>query len=165
MTTRYTIVIVAALAVSLLAAAWYWHTRLTRDLAAIIEPTANRTEALAHANLWATTNGGSIVPILGTGSMAPLIPAAAPGRDPYTTEVAYAVTNPTANFATVTTGTPAIYKPTWAKGPVIHSATQRSGDGWIMTGLNNARYEKWEPMTAAIFIGLPARVFTWPQTL
>lgn len=157
--------ILAALIVALLIGfAWAWQTRLTRGLAAVVEPCATRAEASARAAAWAREYGGSIVPILGTGSMAPLIPAAAPGRDPRATEVAYAVTQLGAMFADVRSGRPCIYQPEWAKGGfVIHSATERTGNGWIMTGLANAQYEKWEPMTAAIFIGLPARVFTWPQ--
>ena len=117
---------------------------------------ASRGDAFAQARLGAT-------PILGTGSMSPYIPAALPGSDPLTTVVAYAVTDPAANYEGIETGSLVIYAPGWTKRRVMHQAALHDKGGWIMSGLNNARSENWERVTASNYIGTVARVYVWPQ--
>jgi hypothetical protein len=155
--------ILAALCVVLFLA-WRWQGRLERGLAEIVVPCASRGEALDRAGAYAREHGGALAPILGTGSMAPLIPAARAGLDPLSTQVAVGVTVPGATFESVVACQPCIYQPAWARGAfVLHLTSDRHGAGWIMTGLHNERYESWEPMTAAIYRGTVARIFTWPQ--
>lgn len=117
---------------------------------------ANQGEAFALAGVGAT-------PVLGTGSMAPWIPAALPGLDPRQTVVAYAVIDSAATFDGITTGALVVYFATWAGGRVIHQAAARDGGGWIMSGLHNERSETWERVTAANYIGTVARVYVWAQ--
>lgn len=117
---------------------------------------ANQGEAFALAGVSAT-------PVLGTGSMAPWIPAALPGLDPRQTVVAYAVIDSAATYDGITTGALVVYFATWAGGRVLHQAAARDGGGWIMSGLHNERSETWERVTAANYIGTVARVYVWAQ--
>ena len=117
---------------------------------------ANQGEAFALAGVGAT-------PVLGTGSMAPWIPAALPGLDPRKTVVAYAVIDGAATFDGITTGALVVYFATWAGGRVLHQAAARDGGGWIMSGLHNDRSETWERVTAANYVGTVARVYVWVQ--
>lgn len=117
---------------------------------------ANQGEALAQAGAGAT-------PVLGTGSMSPWIPEALPGRDPFSTVVAYAVLDSSANFKGITTGALVVYTPIWANRCVMHQAALRDSGGWIMSGLHNERSETWERVTAANYVGTVSRVYTWPQ--
>ena len=117
---------------------------------------ANQGEAFALAGVGAT-------PVLGTGSMAPWIPAALPGLDPRKTVVAYAVIDTAATYDGITTGALVVYFATWAGGRVLHQAAARDGGGWIMSGLHNERSETWERVTAANYIGTVARVYVWAQ--
>jgi hypothetical protein len=117
----------------------------------------SQADALAQAGAGAT-------PILGTGSMAPWIPAALPGLDPRKTVVAYAAMDGAATFAGVTVGALVVYVPAWASGGhVMHQAAARDSGGWIMSGLHNERSETWERVTAANYVGTVARVYVWAQ--
>ena len=107
--------------------------------------------------------GVSATPVLGTGSMAPWIPAALPGLDPPKTVVAYAVIDTAATYDGITTGALVVYFATWAGGRVLHQAAARDGGGWIMSGLHNERSETWERVTATNYIGTVARVYVWAQ--
>lgn len=117
---------------------------------------ASQGEAFALAGVSAT-------PVLGTGSMAPWIPAALPGLDPRKTVVAYAVIDSAATFDGITTGALVVYFATWAGGRVLHQAAARDSGGWIMSGLHNDRSETWERVTAANYVGTVARVYVWAQ--
>ena len=133
--------------------------RKQADLARGLPPRivcASQGEAFALAGVGAT-------PVLGTGSMAPWIPAALPGLDPRKTVVAYAVIDTAATYDGITTGALVVYFATWAGGRVIHQAAARDGGGWIMSGVHNERSETWERVTAANYIGTVARVYVWAQ--
>ena len=117
---------------------------------------ASQGEAFALAGVGAT-------PVLGTGSMAPWIPAALPGLDPRKTVVAYAVIDSAATYDGITTGALVVYFATWAGGRVLHQAAARDGGGWIMSGLHNERSETWERLTPANYKGTVARAYVWPQ--
>jgi len=106
--------------------------------------------------------GLGAIAVLGTGSMAPYIPAALPGRDPLSTVVAYAVLDGTATFDGITKGALIVYAPAWAKGRVMHQAALLDSGGWIMSGLHNERSETWERLTPATYVGTVARVYVWP---
>jgi hypothetical protein len=105
---------------------------------------------------------GSVL-VLGTGSLAPYIPAAGPGKDPDTTPVAFAALRAGATFAEIKPGDLCLYMPTWTPGYVMHQAAQKDGDGWIMSGLHNERSESWARVTAENFKGIVDRVYVWPQ--
>ena len=107
--------------------------------------------------------GAGAMMVLGTGSLAPYIPAAAPGKDPMKTAVAFAVLDAAAKFADVKPGTLCMYVPAWANGNVMHQAAQKDGDGWIMSGLHNERSEASWRVTEQNFKGIIARVYVWPQ--
>ena len=133
--------------------------RKQTDLARGLPPRivcASQGEAFAQAGVGAT-------PVLGTGSMAPWIPAALPGLDPRKTVVAYAVIDTAATYDGITTGALVVYFATWAGGRVLHQAAARDGGGWIMSGLHNERSETWERVTAKNYIGTVARVYVWAQ--
>ncbi len=147
------VALLALLAVVILAA------RNQRVLEAGLPP---RIECASEAEARERAGAGA-VRILGTGSMAPYIPAAPAGRDPHATTVAFAVMEPGATFADIATGKLCTYRPEWdAKAHVIHGAAARDGLGWIMSGLHNARSESWARVTAANFTGIVARVYVWP---
>ena len=133
--------------------------RKQADLARGLPPRivcTSQGEAFSLAGVGAT-------PVLGTGSMAPWIPAALPGLDPRKTVVAYAVIDGAATFDGITTGALVVYFATWAGGRVLHQAAARDGGGWIMSGLHNERSETWERVTAANYVGTVARVYVWAQ--
>ena len=117
---------------------------------------ASQGEAFSLAGVGAT-------PVLGTGSMAPWIPAALPGLDPRKTVVAYAVIDSAATFDGITTGALVVYFATWAGGRVLHQVAARDSGGWIMSGLHNERSETWERVTAANYVGTVSRVYVWAQ--
>lgn len=108
-----------------------------------------------------TRAGAGAYAVLGTGSMAPFIPASLHGQDPRQTLVAYAVTEP-ASYADIQAGDLCIYSPEFHNGLVIHQAAQRDSLGWIMSGLGNARSEAAWRVTSANFKGIVARVYVWP---
>lgn len=141
-------------------------------LAAILAVSKYQQRALVNAlpvriacvdeNEARTLAGPGAVAVLGTGSMAPYIPAALPGRDPLQTVVAYVVIVPGATVAEVKPGALCIYVPQWAGSNVMHQAATFADGGWIMTGLHNREYENRERMTGANFVGLVARTYVWP---
>ena len=152
------VVLVLALVLGL-AALLVVSKRKQADLARGLPPRivcASQGEAFALAGVAAT-------PVLGTGSMAPWIPAALPGLDPRQTVVAYAVIDTAATYDGITTGALVVYFATWAGGRVLHQAAARDSGGWIMSGLHNERSETWERVTAANYIGTVARVYVWAQ--
>ncbi len=73
------------------ASALYWDHVIKSNLPPH-EDFDNQALAWAAAVEYKQAHGGQIIRILGTGSMAPLIPAAAPGLDPEKTIVAFVVT-------------------------------------------------------------------------
>jgi len=106
--------------------------------------------------------GPSAVVVLGTGSMAPYIPAAPAGADPLRTVSALAVLVSGARYADIKAGALCIYVPVWAGRNVMHQAAQIDAGGWIMTGLGNKTYETMERVTAANFVGIVSRTYIWP---
>lgn len=121
----------------------------------------DQADAQTQATAWIAAHGGELVPVVGTGSMAPYIPAAAPGSDPRTTIVAYAVIDSSA-YALVHTGDLCVYVAEWSHTPTIHQVVEQDPLGWIMSGLHNARSETAWRMTEANFIGRVITIFTWP---
>lgn len=115
-----------------------------------------------QATALALAGPAAAIPVLGTGSMAPYIPSALPGRDPLATIVAYAVLDTTATFDGLTVGALVVYTPAWAQRAVLHQAAARDAGGWIMSGLHNTRSETWERLTPATYVGTVARVYVWP---
>lgn len=113
---------------------------------------------------WLGKRGGEMTPILGTGSMAPFIPPAAPGKNPRTTIVAYAALRPNATFADIERGNAIIYEYLPEPGSqFLHCAAEKDKDGWIMTGLANPLSESWTRVTEKNFKAIVAAVFVWPQ--
>lgn len=151
------VIVGLALALALLV---YLATRSQRVLEAGLPPRfecVGQFDALVKA-------GENAVPIAGTGSMAPYIPAAAPDLDPLATIVAYARPRAGATFADIKPGDLVIYRAAWNPShPVMHQAAQRDAQGWIMSGLHNNRSESWERVTAANFRAIIDRVYLWPQ--
>lgn len=104
--------------------------------------------------------GGNMVAILGTGSMAPYIPAAPKGTDPLAVTVGFAVTDPTATFASVKVGDVLLYRPASKPDSVwMHVVAAIDSRGLIMSGLNNEVSESWMRVTAANYVGKVAFVF------
>ena len=123
-----------------------------------------RIEHATQAEALAACAGTTFSAILGTGSMAPFIPAAPAGADPLATTVAYAIERPGATFADITPGVLVVYRPKWNKhGRTAHNAALLTASGWVMSGLHNARSESWEPITAAEFVGIIEAVHVWKQ--
>ncbi len=75
-------------------------------------------------------------------SMEPLIVAG----DWYVADVAFP-------FAKLTEGDVIIYAPDWTAGLVIHACAAKSGEAWIMHGINNAHYEG----------GINGKTHVWPK--
>lgn len=146
------VVVVAAL----LALAWSAQRTLERGLPPRDDTSRSQAAALVAANSWAiTNNGGMVSAVLGTGSMAPYIPAG----DPPSQIVAYAVTHGGATFYDVTPGALCLYRYGTGNIVAIHGAAKLSGAGWVMSGLHNANSDI--TMTRDNFIGIVARVFIW----
>lgn len=157
---RIGIILAAVILASLVAFAWL-HQRIMVAGLPPREPCENRADAVAKAGAFARANGGLVIAVLGTGSMAPYIPAAPTGEDPRGYITAYAVTVP-ATFADIKPGSLCLYRAEWSPSvSVIHQAAQRDGDGWVMSGLHNARSEAAWRVTPANFIGIAAKVFTF----
>lgn len=143
---------VGLLVAALLLLAFWQHRAMASGLPPRIV-CLNQLDALAKA-------GPSSYPVLGTGSMAPYIPAAANGFDPLATVVAYAkpVSKP---FAAIQKGDLVSYRPKWSKGCVLHQAAQKTASGWIMSGLHNAQSESFEPITEKEFVAVIGAVYVW----
>ena len=133
-----------------------------RSQRVLIDGLPLRIECKTQAEAQALAGPGAIS-VLGTGSMAPYIPAAATGLDPLATVCAYVVLVPGATVEGVTPGALCIYVPEWARRNVMHQAASFSEGGWIMTGLGNKTYENSERMTGRNFVGIVARTYVWPQ--
>lgn len=119
-------------------------------------------EAALQAIAAAGRTGGSFIGVLGTGSMAPYIPAAPAGIDPRTMVAAWVVTEPRATFADIRPGNLVIYEYELEPGSrYIHGAAQLTRSGWIMSGLNNERSESWARVTERNFQAIAAQVFVW----
>lgn len=164
MDARKTIPALVALAgfAALLCAA-HWQRALERGLPPRVE-CAGQAAAARQAYAFAGDHGGDVIAVLGTGSMAPYIPAAAPGADPLRTVVAYVVAAPRATFADIRPGALVVYRAAWsAAHPVLHQAASRDAAGWIMSGLHNPEYEARWRVTPANFVAIAAQVFTWEQ--
>jgi len=114
----------------------------------------------SEADAW-TLAGPSAVVVLGTGSMAPYIPAAPAGADPLRTVSALVVLVSGASYSDIKAGSLCIYVPRWAGRNVMHQAAQIDAGGWIMTGLGNKEYENRERVTAANFVGIVSRTYVW----
>lgn len=117
--------------------------------------------AYVKATTYVSAHGGRIIEVLGTGSMAPYIPASKPGQDPLKTVVAYAVIDPQATFDDVKQGDLDIYFVPGEKTTICHVAAQQDSGGWIMSGLHNKLSESWRRMTKETFVAKVAKVFTW----
>ena len=104
--------------------------------------------------------GVGCIGVLGTGSMAPFIPPAPEGSDPMFTIVAYAKPS-NRPFEAIRKGDLVVYRPSWAKGLVIHQAAQKQGNKWIMSGLNNSQSESFEPVGADQFVCIIEKVYIW----
>ena len=104
--------------------------------------------------------GPTAYEVVGTGSMAPYIPAAPKGSDPLKTVVALAkpVSLP---FKAIRKGDLVVYRPKWANGLIIHQAAQETASGWIMSGLGNKQSESFEPITEKEFVALIGAVYVW----
>ena len=139
----------------------YLAVRSQRVLEAGLPP---RFEHATQAEALAACGDTTYSAILGTGSMAPFIPAAPAGVDPRSVTVAYAIERPGARYEDITPGAFVIYRPKWNKsGRTAHQAALQTPAGWVMSGLHNERSEAWEPITAAEFVGIIAAVHTWKQ--
>lgn len=157
---RLGIILAAVILAALVAFAWLHQRTMVAGLPPR-EVCENRHAALIAAGEFARAQGGTVIAVLGTGSMAPYIPAAPAGSDPLATLAAYAVTTP-ATFADIRPGALCIYRAEWdAKLYVLHQAAQRDGLGWVMSGLHNPRSEPQWRVTPANFIGITAKVFVW----
>lgn len=154
-TYKLALAVVAALVFAgLVALALRWERILEQGLPPR-EVCASQADALSRAQEFARGNGGAVLPILGTGSMAPFIPAGEA-----TGIVAYAVTDPARAFENIEAGDLCIYRAEWLAGAlVIHQAAARDGAGWIMTGLHNSGYESRYRVTQSNFVGVVARVY------
>lgn len=157
---RIGIVLAAITLAALVAFAWLHQRTMVAGLPArtVCE---NRHAALIAAGEFAKTHGGVVIPVLGTGSMAPYIPAAPAGHDPLATVAAYVVAR-AGTYAEITPGALCIYRAEWSpQFSVMHQAAQRDGDGWVMSGLHNAHSEAAWRVTPANFIGVATHVFTF----
>lgn len=124
---------------------------------------ASPEAAVEAAVGYIVAHGGSVSPVLGTGSMSPYIPEAAPGLDPRRTIVAFAVSERGTGFNDVKAGNLLIYEPEFTSGLYIHGAAEKDGDGWVMSGLANKRSESGHRVTQKNFVAIVAHVFTWAQ--
>ena len=115
----------------------------------------SQAEALALA-------GPGAIPVMGTGSMAPYIPAAAPGLDPLATVAAYAAPGAGSVYKDIAPGALVVYSINYVKGyNTMHQAALLDGGVWIMTGLHNKGYENKVRVTKENFVAVVARVYVW----
>ena len=137
------------------------HEKLVSNLPPVEQPMPQIvavTEALDFAK---AHPGYKVTAVLGTGSMAPYIPASPEGKDPMKTVMAYAVVG--GDFKDVHTGTLCVYAPEGLDYQIIHLAVSFVNGGWIMTGLANKHYETWWRMTPKEFRGYAIKVFLVQQ--
>ena len=152
-------ILLVALCVASLAVLLWLAWRMQRRLEIGLPPQeVCRNEADARARA-----GASAIAVLGTGSMAPYIPAAPPGFDPLKVTVALVTLRPAATFADIRAGDLCVYHAAWLVGSTIcHQAAQHDADGWIMSGLANAHSEPSWRVTAANFVGIVGKSYVWP---
>lgn len=103
--------------------------------------------------------GSLAIPIAGTGSLAPYIPASPAGVDPFTTIVAYAVIDPLLTYEDIKPGTLCIYTADWTTFRVMHQLSTKDHLGWIASGLHNAHSEASWRVTPKSFVGIVSRVY------
>jgi hypothetical protein len=103
--------------------------------------------------------GAGAIPVRGTGSMVPFIPA-----NPANPQSIVAYAAPSGKtYSELKKGDLVIYYADWAKGNVIHQAAQKDGKGWIMSGLGNKRSEAFARVTDITFICHVGAVYVWNQ--
>ena len=144
--------VVGLLLAALLLLAFWQHRAMASGLPPRVA-CLNQLDALAKA-------GPSSYPVLGTGSMAPYIPEASAGSDPVKAVVAYAKPL-SVPFKAIRKGDLVVYRPKWSNGLIIHQAAQKTGSGWIMSGLNNKQSESFEPITEKEFVAVIGAVYVW----
>ena len=120
---------------------------------------ASLDDALLAATKYSDTFGGQVCSVLGTGSMAPFIPAS-PGK--VAVPVAYAVMGLPQSFESIKQGELLVYRPTWGTGFAVHLASQKTTSGWIMSGLANAHSESAWRVTQTNYVGTVKAVFVCP---
>lgn len=138
----------------LLAAALHYQRSLSQDLPPRVL-CLSQAEALRFAEEDRRRTGCLVISVLGTGSMAPYIPAAGP-----TDIVAYVTTWPDAKMGNVTKGSLVLYR--HAASPVgvtMHVAARQSGENWAMAGLANRESDIW--MRPQDFVGIVAKTYVW----
>lgn len=124
----------------------------------------SQDDAWAKAQAFQMENGGMLVSVRGTGSMAPYIPHAAASLDAKATVVAFVVMAHGVRFADVRAGDLCLYRPEQAPKEVwLHQAAKRDGYGWLMSGLANKTSEWWMRVTPDNYLGAVAHTFTWKQ--
>lgn len=119
------------------------------------------SDAHTKCVVFANARGLTVRGVLGTGSMAPYIPASKAGEEPTETVVAYTAVDK-APFDTIKPGDLLIYLPAWPNpaGSYIHQAITKDKDGWIMSGYHNKTYENRVRVTADNYLGRVVKVFT-----
>lgn len=152
MNSKPLIILVALVLVTIVAVvAWYNQRTLVSGL-------PPRTICLDEADAkWKA--GDAAIGVLGTGSMAPYLPAAAPGKDPMQTVVAYVQIG--GRFEDVKVGQLVIYRYADKVHSWMHVAAMKTDLGFVMSGLANANSEPWGRVTKDNFIGIVERVFVW----
>jgi len=150
--------LIAVLAVVLLIVLISLALRFQRDMAAGRPPQDQSSHTVGEALAKARTKAGSgpIYSILGTGSMAPYLPAGQPDEI-----VAYAIARPGATFADVRKGNLVVaLDPNNPAGATMHQAGAKQGATWILTGLANTRSDTGR-MTPDTFLAIVAKTYTW----
>ena len=94
----------------------------------------------------------TLVPILGTGSMQPLIPASSDPDD----VVALAALDRRA-FDLLGEGALIVFRT--PRGYIIHRLEQFTPEGWITSGSHNARYDSGR-VTAGNYVGVAVKIYT-----
>ena len=153
---------VAALTIVVYIMATKSQKELTDNLPPKDDTSKTEAEALTKAGEYAAKINASVAGVLGTGSMAPYIPPAAEGLDPYFTRVAYVVYDPRSKYKDVKVGNLCQY---FYRGDhtkrFLHQAAAKDDAGWLMTGLHNKSYEKDSRMTEDNFLGVVIKTYTW----
>jgi hypothetical protein len=160
-----TIGLVAAAVVGVLLLLWVAN-RSSAALRASLPPKVtclNASDAGMKTLIWAMENpGGRIVPVLGTGSMAPYIPAAPPGQNPMETVVAVMGAR-RVPFAEVKEGDLILYAADFSPGhPVCHVVAKKDQYGLVMSGINNEHTESWARVTEGNYLAKVVVVWVWP---
>ena len=159
---RIGIILAAVILAALVAFAWLHQRTMIRGLPPRTV-CASQAVALAQAGAFAKAHGGDIVPVLGTGSMSPYLPAAPAGVDPLGYVGAYVIVDRSASYESITLGQLCVYRAEWSpRYAVMHQAAQRDSLGLIMSGLNNPRSESHWRVTPKDLLGVAVHAFVWP---